>query len=374
MTDYTTNRYGFVYNPATPTFALGIWLPDTDVTNLWLNQAVSPGVDEYTPVGNRILTNYEITLDVDGLATIEMLAGAPLISGQDYYFFRSIDPLQVQNIDPGMAITTTDFNFPRLLDYVVWYDYSTLIFPFILRQFPGAPRSFLGDEPNNWFPEIPPPADMDGRYSTISVDNDRNIITVPLVDSGSAADLETRLAENSDAASSGGTLVGVASTFVGHTASTIQSLITLLSETAPTGGGNAPAAYLYAWDVGISTPAASSIQTIFENIQLGVNFPVGYKVCATDTRAFTSPNQYAGLWIRVKKGETLGSAASGATHANDDFEAMFLAISTLIYDLSEADAATSWAAGEVLTGEYWYNQSATVRQIHASYVYKYSLT
>ena len=59
-----------------------------------------------------------------------------------------------------------------------------------------------------------------------------------------------------------------------------------------------------------------------------------------------------GEWIQINTDHSIGSAASGATHASDDYEALYLYIRQQYLGESAALAQASWTANTAITPDY----------------------
>ena len=274
MTDLTTNIYQFQFDGTTLTYDTGIWLPTNVVSNIILLKG--DGTGNLVPSGID-LSAYSLTLNSYNEATITFTAGE-LTQGTDYQIWRDLDPIQMQDIQPGASITATDLNFPREVDYVIWYDQQYL-------RWSNTPRGAEDANPfatRGFLPDLSSP--VNGVPQTWSVDQNGAFTTVGIAQGGTTAELKLQLA--STTSPTGASLVGTSNGTVD------DAIVNLLEQ----------------------------INTLKES-----SFPVGKVIAmmangdAGPVGDATTPPGY--IWINATN--TVGSAASGATSADDKYEALF---------------------------------------------------
>ena len=191
-----------------------------------------------------------------------------------------------------------------------------------------------------------------------------------LEQSGSAGELKLELAQPPYNNVSGADLISY--TFInGSDVLTVRGALDEIFKPA-TGVTNSGATSIPAWNPQGNPTTVQDVVTALLSTAIGIsdsaanNIPAynGSGSNATTVQEMLNNMRYYGIgdyiagvpthhpygeWIQVNADHSIGSAASGATHASDDYEALYLYIRQQYLGESEATAQASWTANTAIT-------------------------
>ena len=282
--------------------------------------------------------------------------------GITVFIFRSIIIDQPGQFNPGAAITETDLNLInnnfylenidadyKLNNLAVTYEKTLLTTSGTLTE---AMLTF------------PLPVAPSGGINTVMAWNGTAWVSVPIASTGSAAALKTELASTSTP--QGASLVGYYKDGNTTVQNELDNIFLAATSLSSSGAANIPcwnitasedtniqgminnfttdatisdsgAGYITYWNGSSSV----SVQTQLDNTR---TFRVGDFIAGVPTQPYPS-----GSWIQVNATHSIGSAASGATHPLDAYEALYIFIRESYLGEATATAQAAWDANTPIT-------------------------